>query len=336
MVTLDDSTIVAAYVVHSSTVSTQVVRSVDNGATWSTPQTVSLANTYGLAIAGSGTSVDVAMIACENAGCGIRYRRSTDSGQTFSPASTLSTLDASSDPAVARGSDGTVAVAWYSADRGKIFIRVSNDGGTTFGPRVALWRAASYGGNYALAIGDGVIYAVAGFGARGIQVRRSFDGGATWTSSRSLGRYDDDGLAVGSHPHLRVSAAGDLAYVSWVRTSEDGLTPVYRRTKDEGASWSRRRDLAKPFREASAPFIAVDGAGAHATFMLRYCTTNACKTTTYYRQSADGWKWSARETVTEEPQDSSFPMGIGLTDRPVVFYWHYAEYWEHIAVRTRP
>ena len=206
LVTLDNSTLVAAYYLHDT--GTFLQRSTDNGLTWGPPIDVSRPKTGYTAVSGAGNSVDLATLTCNNSGCAIGYQRSTDGGLTFSEPINLSDFDATGAPVISRGPDGTVAVVWYSAPLAKIFVRVSHDGGLTFAPRVRLWTVSDYDGSYSVAVTNGVMYAVSGFTSGSIEVRKSTNG-TSWHSAVSLGRYDGPGL-VG---HVQVAAKA-LRYTS--------------------------------------------------------------------------------------------------------------------------
>ena len=319
-VTVGDSTIVASYVrVSSAGVDVFIRRSTDNGANWSDPVAISRPDTssWRTAMAAYGNSIDAVVLETGGTSPGVRYSRSTDGGATFSASVKLTGTDQVYPAEVARGPDGLVAVVWYSMTKSKIFIRVSHDGGATFAPRKSLWKRGGYSGNYAVAVGDGVIYVATGSTGKGIQLKHSTDGGALWSAPVILAGYGDAGVG----PRVTLSAAGQQAFLGYLKLNSKGPQAVYRRTADGGVTWAPKASIAPQYGNAAAPSFSIQDGVVHAVFGRNYCGTGPCDLAVFHSQSSDGVSWTARELVS--PPGFAYPMGIGYTDRVVVGFGHY-------------
>jgi len=85
--------------------------------------------------------------------------------------------------------------------------------------------------------------------------------------------------------------------------------------------------------DSTAPMFSIHNGVVSATFALR--TRPTFNLSTYYRETSDGVHWTAKELVTENPQDSSYPFGIGFTDRPIVAYSYAATSVYHLEARSK-
>ncbi|HVM29754.1 MAG TPA: sialidase family protein [Candidatus Limnocylindrales bacterium] len=310
LVTLGTSTAVAVYVNNGRIV---VRRSTNSGSTWSSPVRLAEGGDSPAA-AGRGGAVDVVWAQNDR----IRYARSTNSGASFSAPVELSPSGVLvMDPSVGRGANGLVVVSWLQVKRvpccdgmWTVMARVSTNGGASFGPARNLgsgWQAVA-------AAGKGVAYvAIDGFGGSdlGLAIRRSLDGGASWSER---GFAWPDGHIVRPRA-LSITAAGKYAYVAYQHIGPDGSFDSwvgYRRTASKGDRWSAARNLTPPGGPTEADaVISLKGGVLRAAFVRNGHGI-------WYSQSADGLSWSAAQQAVVDSPPEERPFGVGHAGRPMV------------------
>jgi hypothetical protein len=314
LVTLDSSTALTVYQeTHPTNDASRVFvrRSTDGGVSWAPRVSVSRAgSTYWSAVpsmAAHGKAVDIAWTELNTSTrkSHIRYTRSTDAGASFAGSIALSPLGHAAGAKVARGPNGRVAVLWHNEANSRILIRVSTNGGASFAGRQVL-PTTVFPRDYALAVGDGVIYFAYTTWNDGIWLRRSLDNGVSWSSATKLtgGKTGRRGLTL--------TAEGAEAFLGFARKTTEytgGWTPSYRRTVDKGASWSGQIHLAMPGANARPPLIALQDGFARAAFAR--CQKRGCDLRVFYRQAPDGHHWTPTERVS--PAGSATPFGVGYT-----------------------
>jgi hypothetical protein len=174
-----------------------------------------------------------------------------------------------------RGSVVAVAFRVQGAEATTLFVRTSRDGGRRFGKREAI---ASRSGKLALgvpavAVGDGVLAVAWTDRADGeIRLRRSRDGGRSFTKALTLGRTRvsiecrgrvTDGL-------VGLTAAGSRLYLSWSDSSERSCMAgriVMRTSPDGGGRWRDERTVTGS-RSYGWAELAASGATVLATVQL--------------------------------------------------------------------
>jgi hypothetical protein len=275
-------------------------RSTDGGATWKPPVEVSrpaatVSSRASLSV--SGSVVDVVWVEIPTTGPQRLYhRRATGGGATWGPPRAISptTTTEIGLPTVA-SSGSTVVVAYTDWVTGDVWSRRSSDGGATWGARFRLGTTTQdhFGNGSALeatpdlAFGTGVLYAAWAPTMTKIAVRRSFDGGVTWSATTTL----DSSAYLG---RARIATAGSSAmiiYEYW-----DGVTNGYvvqRRTSDKGANWAARARVSTGTPHAwPADLIRAGGAWR---VVYQQCLAVACDTGTglSYLDSTTGTTWTA-------------------------------------------
>jgi hypothetical protein len=301
-----------------------VRRSVDSGATWQAPQLLS-DHAATPQIAGRGKFVDVVW----EWGGRLYYARSTNSGASYAAPVVLAPSHARADPygwypsaAVARDTNGLVAVAWietgkwdsvaYGFVSQSLVARVSTDNGASFGPKV---RVSGSGGNLKMAVGDGVIYIF--YDRDGLRVKRSLDGGASWSVSKRLARnYGDYGVA----------AEGSAAYVVFDKYPGGSWNELRsKRTDDRGETWTNGGDLLPDgwYSQDIPTHVSLHNGVARVAFEPCFDEWDICGDSGVvgYVESRDGATWSEPQRVSGKWYSN--PSGIVVADRIVVLYESY-------------
>ncbi len=254
------------------------------------------------------------------------YTRSGDGGVTFGPSIVLAT-SVLLDPygptlSVGRGPNGVVAVLWEDDSLRAI---VSTDGGLSFGEAFTVASGAGHGP--AVAVGDGVVY-VAYTEDVQLLVRRSLDGGSTWTAPDSLGKVVPDtfwGPAFAS-----IAADGANAYIAYDVETQPNSFIRYRQTTNSGQTWSKPVNLSPPSDHrlySELPVITQQGGTIHVAYgRCNFWFEGACDLGTQwsselvYRHSNNGIAWSRGETVVDGFPGRVLPVGLGVAGRVMAFY----------------
>jgi hypothetical protein len=218
-------------------------------------------------------------------------------------------------PAVVHDSSNRVVVSWTNDASGAIYVRRSTDSGVTWKAPVSIDTTTNqpvtggfYDGLPNLAAGTGVMYLVFYKTAANLRVRRSTDGGATWSGATSL-------ASNGSGYFPVVSATGSSAVVGYAVWAPPYLYSASRRTTDKGATWKPVVNLDAPTGNPSfQPRITRGGSRWHAIY--ERCIDAACATSaTYHRSSADGATWTTPSRLSASPREYESPGGLAYADR---------------------
>ncbi len=196
-------------------------------------------------------------------GQAVLVSASGDGGATFGAAVRVSDDGAATSPYPAVAADGALYVAWLDPGRGQLRIDRSTDGGATFGVDHVVHALATTGATIASPAAPGGVR-LAPFcdvdrstgprrgtvfcaytdraGANGLDVflRRSVDGGATWSPPR---RMSDDPTGSGADqllPRVQIDDGSGKVSVAWYDTRDDAAhakTHVYFTRANDGVSF---------------------------------------------------------------------------------------------------
>lgn len=304
LVTLNSTTAIAAYVeFNGSAYDVRVRRSTTSGDTWASPQIFST-DGYDSAISGLNPFVD--LVWAENGQ--VMYVKSLDSGANYGLPLPLSPTGGSpTDLSVARGVNGVVVVAWQNGTTKAIKARVSTDEGVTFGNTATISSSRIQYMGTSVAVGYGVIYVAYKTTASKIKIKRSTNGGSSWSSPVGVTT-----TGYGVRDQFAITAEGTNAFIAYAVKHPNfaGSAAVrYRRTVNSGSSWSAEKNLAPATWKTSEPAITLQNGVVRACF-----TRDGGPGGIYYRQSSNGTTWSASESVSTVGHDPS----VGYAGKIVV------------------
>ena len=317
LVALGGSTAVAAYSEYNPIGKVFVRRSTDGGQTWSQRKRLSSLDVWSgfPDIAGRGTFVDVVWMHYGQDAYRLKYARSTDGGASYQTPVTIASGNAYL-PSVARGPNGLVAIGWRKGSSNELYVRVSTDGGVSFGAPTLVGATSVATDGYpevALAAGNGVVYAAYLTSFSRIRVRRSLDGGVTWSPALRVTNY------TAETSRFDITAAGANAYIAYV-DNRDQPHIRYQRTLDKGATWSDPFKLTLPSAfDANDPVVNLTGGVLRAAYEA--CLDEVCsETSVYYRDSSDGLHWSPAEIVSTHVGAYAQPGGVAFAGGALVLY----------------
>lgn len=319
-------------------------RSEDGGATWREDAFPFLdgraLNDPQLAVADDGT---VFAVWLEDYRPGVRFARSQDHGDTWTVAEVFTGERQprwSDHPLLLHSDDGRdVYVAFSNGDS---WIVASHDGGRTFSPS----QRTNPGGRYWFHTGgtvapDGVVYMAAADysdsfeGLTHVNVLRSVDRGATWTTTRidssaqaprcdwSEGCYEG---FLGPRADVAVDAAGRLMLVYNAGVRDGRPQSLWYRTSEDGVTWSGRRRFPRASPRIGFAFPVVEAGPAAGDFRVVWVDDRRWPRrwwNTWLRATTDGGEtWMPRvrlsgggpETAYSHAGGYDFPYGdyLGL------------------------
>jgi hypothetical protein len=325
LLALGEGAAAALYGVSDIDVAKTFVRTTtDSGRTWSHAVLVS-DHGWTPVIAGHGSHLGVAWAWNER----IWYRRSTDGGRSFEHEIALSPANLyAHDVALAHGADGSVAAVWQQA--GQIVAASSIDDGASFAsPRIV----APEGVTPRVAVGGGAVtVAYSTPSSAQLVVAVSRDLGTSWATTlvwpMRIGDYEEPSYSIVGDDDMVVVAYGVLSAYS---TRRPGIR--YRRSVDDGASWSPVRLVQPPASSATNVHLSLDS-GVLAAVYDR-CRDSRCDAV-FYRRSRDGLHWSPAVRVSPT-EFSSYARSVAFAGAVVVMYNGFPppDYTKSIFVRTQ-
>jgi hypothetical protein len=279
-------------------------RSVDGGASWSSPGVLSGNGDFrhpDIAIDSAG-NLNAVWYDNDNNARDIYFRRSIDGGQTWSEAKNISvTLRGSFDPAITVDGSGNLYVVWVDDTPGKraIAFTRSGDNGNSWSPAVNISNIPDVSDNPAIAAGDsGHVYVVWSNGDNNtwkLYFNRSVNSGTTWEFARKMidldNPYSSPDLAVDSRENVYLAfdnIAGFTGYIYLTRSTDYGLT------------WEPLRNISAILQGRHShwqPVIAVDR--TDNVNLVWGGDTDTIETIYFSRSIDGGLNWAPFETNSD-------------------------------------
>src|SRR5918996_4526525 len=186
----------------------------------------------------------------------IYFKRSADNGTSFSSTQNLSNNPGNSTAAQIAVYQDNVYVVWEDATTGNgdLYFKKSVDNGTSFGDIENLSNNTSFSGSFHMAISGSNVYVVWTDNATGngdIYFKRSADNGTSFSNIENLS--NDNGISYGA----RIVISGNNVYVVWNDGSTGKGDIYFKRSADNGTSFSSTQNLSNNPGNSTAAQIAV-------------------------------------------------------------------------------
>jgi len=235
------------------------------------------------------------------------FTQSVQAGWT--PAKRLTwTSGYSYSPAIAVDSFGHLHLVWHEYPPGneELYYMKSTDGGATWTPAKRLTWTSGNSWNPAIVVdASGKLYLVwrdstPGFDYE-IYFKKSTDGGGTWTPSKRL--TWTSGLS--SYPNIAIDSVGNLHLV-WTDNAPGNDELYYKKSTDEGASWSKMKRITWTPGYSNYPAIVAEPSNYIHTIWEDDSPGN---NQLYYKKSTDeGASWSKMKRITWTSNHSFWPV----------------------------
>lgn len=291
-------------------------RSTDLGLTWNPDirLTYDTCSSWFPSVASSGLFVHVAWMDKPfiTQRAEIFYLRSTDGGASWLPDIQL-TFDSSYSqiPAVSVA-DSIVHVAWQGRRDGneEIYYKRSTNGGASWLPHTRLTYDTSRSYSAAIAALGSSVHVV-WYDMRGwnwdIYYKRSTDDGATWTPDI---RLTDD---LGGSYFPTVVPSGNNIHVVWEDNRDGDYELYYKRSTDEGETWSTDERLTNDLGYSYFPSVAVSGTKVHVVWQDDRHRANYPEI--YYKRNPTG----NPSSVDEKPDHKEQRLEVRFRAKPNPF-----------------
>lgn len=300
-------------------------RSANSGTTWGTPiqmSTPGAARAFFGSLDAMGNAVDAVWIEGDalfsEPGSILVYRRSSDGGLTWQdPIQISHRLGSVGPPRVLHTTSGQVLITWTERTSHQVYVRVSTNGGVSFA-RARLLATTTSEGQPTLASGAGVIYAAYFSATLTVQLRRSTDGGSTWSTPVTI-------ATDAFNSRLGLAANGSTVLLGWIakgRSHEefaDEWTAV-RRSTDKGVHWGSVVALSpQAGPPSSAPIISYRAGAFRAVF--EKCSSSGCsRSNVIYRSSTTGSTWSTPSIASYRIRKYASAGDVDVATKVLILY----------------
>ncbi len=241
----------------------------------------------------------------------IYYKKSTDGGATWGTSKRLTWTSGSSlGPTLAVDPSGHLHAVWDDSTPGneEVYYKKSTDGGDTWSTAKRLTSTSGNSSEASLVADPSGHLHVAWYdstpGNEEVYYKKSTDGGNTWSTAKRLTWNSGSSR----RPVLAVDPSGHL-HVVWYDSTPGNWQVYYKKSTNEGSTWTESKRLTWSSGFASDPALAIDPSG-HLHVVWYDSAPGHFEI--YYKMSTDeGASWAASKRLTWTSDDSLWPV-IGV------------------------
>lgn len=287
-------------------------RSTDAGASWGpdTRLTNAASNSEAPGIIAIGDLVHVAWHDLRDGDWGIYYKRSTDGGLNWGTDQRISNQPSNGFDVCLAGFGNVIHAVWQDSRNGvtqngyEVYYKRSTDAGATWGPDVrmtnnmtnTLYPSISASGQYVH-----IVWYDTPESQQAAYYVRSTDEGVSWSSDIRLSSN------AGASNWPCISSSGEFVHVVWTDTRDGNYEIYYKRSSDNGVSWSADTRLTNTSPNSYFPSIDASGGIVHVAWwdLLGIPIGN---TEIYYKRSTNnGTSWETDIRLTNNDSYSRYP-----------------------------
>jgi predicted neuraminidase len=233
----------------------------------------------------------------------IFYKRSTDNGSIWSVDKNLSSNTGHSlFPSIAVSGEN-IYVVWhdYTLGNAEIFFKFSTDNASTWSSTKRLTDISGFSAYPSITVSGENIHVAwyDGTPQNGdVFYMRSTDNGSTWSVERNL----TSNAGKSFFPSIVVS--GDNVHLIWADFTPGNGEIFYKRSLDNGVTWSKERRLTHNRGGSVTPSITVSGNNVHVTWRDK----SPGNAEIFYKCSTNnGDTWSNKKRLTKNAGSSTYP-----------------------------
>ena len=244
----------------------------------------------------------------------IYFKRSADNGTSFGGTQNLSNNPGNSTAAQIAVYQDNVYVVWEDATTGNgdIYFKKSMDNGTSFGNIENLSNNTSFSDSFHIAISGSNVYVVWTDDATGngdIYFKKSMDNGTSFGNIENLS--NDNGKSYGA----RIVVSGNNVYVVWNDGSTGKGDIYFKRSADNGTSFSSTQNLSNNPGNSTAAQIAFYQDNVYVVW--EDATTG--NGDIYFKASLDnGTKFSGQKVLAKN-NGSSFNPQLAVSQNNIIY-----------------
>jgi len=292
-------------------------RSIDNGSTWGITQYLGNPDSSCPSIAVINNNVHIVFKDSINSTTKIVYMQSSDNGVSWGNELVISgDVFAGEYPCVSVSGNRIHAV-WNSADQSNIWYVHSLDNGITWTAPLSIHPGNSSASISACGDTVHVVFFVRSDpnipGAK--LYMRSEDNGATWGAVKNLGDFVFAMPAEGGF--LSMAASSNAIHVIWNDYRDGNHEIYYKRSLDNGDSWSDDTRITTNAGDSIRPAVAVD---TNNISIVWEDTWGGTKETFYKTSSDNGTTWEQDKRLSSSTYSSLHPF-IALNNNNVHVTW---------------
>jgi hypothetical protein len=253
----------------------------------------------------------------------IYYKKSTNGGASWTTKRLTYNSGDSSSPVIAIDSNNHIHVVWgdYSPSNNEIYYKKSTNGGTSWTVKRITYNS---GGSFfpAIAINTSNHIHVAWMddtpGNWEIYYKRSTNSGASWITKKltyNSARSVNPAIAINSNNHI---------YVLWADATPGTLQLYYKKSTNNGTSWTVRRLTYTYDNTSDNPAIAIDS-NKHIHVVWEECYIPLVYNLYYMKSTDGGANWLIEPFFSKAGFSSRPAIATDSTDY-IHAVWYYDEY----------
>lgn len=270
-------------------------------------------------IASQGNYVYISWTESKNGNNEIYFRRSTDGGNNFLPELRLTNNIKNSDYSSIAVDGNNLYIIWMDDrdNNNEIFLKKSTDFGFSWGNDIKLTNNSANSMYPSIAVNGTNIHVVWSDNRdqnTEIYYKVSTDGGINWFNDNRL-TYDITNSVIPS-----IALNENIIYVVWT-DERDFVEQIYfKRSTDNGATWSNDIRLTNTNYAASEPNVCVSSNNIHIVWEdTRNLYPNF---DIYYKRSTDyGTTWTNEVKINSSIGSSRFPF-VTFSNNYIYAIWH--------------